>query len=244
MTRSVLSALTYILFQGDSEYFDDLVTHIDVPPLNYLFIVFFNQVVFDTPQLIRFICRTPRMKQLEKAFVTFDGDFAMVNFSPPTSDDEPFHVKIPCRELDWQVSALEQVCTSSLPPLSKLEDLYIFEGISSQVHWQDNIENALWLELLHPFRAAKNLYLSDVFAPRIVPALQELVGSRVTEVLPALQNIFLEGLQPSGPVQEGIQKFIATREVTSDPIAVSPWDRWRVTPSQACRGVPWFKPKE
>jgi hypothetical protein len=132
-------------------------------------------------------------------------------------------VKISCRELDWQLSSLEQVCTLSLPPLSTLEGLSIYEGSFSRSHWQDNIENVLWLELLHPFRAVKNLYLSEEFARRIGPALQELVGSRATEVLPTLQNIFLEGLEPSGPVQEGIQQFVATRQVTGDPIAVSLW---------------------
>jgi hypothetical protein len=73
----------------------------------------------------------------------------------------------------------------------------------------------------------KNLYLSKEFAPHIVPALQELVGGRATEVLPTLQNIFLEGLQPSEPAQEGIQQFIAARQFTSHPIAVSRWDRDR-----------------
>jgi hypothetical protein len=47
-------------------------------------------------------------------------------------------------------------------------------------------------------------------APRIVAALQELVGARSMEVLPTLQNIFLEELQPSDPVQEGVGKFVAT----------------------------------
>jgi len=87
------------------------------------------------------------------------------------------------------------------------------------------MENSLWLELLLPFRTVKNLYVSEDFVPRILPALQELVGSRATEVLPNLQNIFLEGHEPSGPVQEGIQQFVAARQVISDPITVSPWDR-------------------
>jgi hypothetical protein len=34
--------------------------------------------------------------------------------------------------------------------------------------------------------------------------LQELVGRRTTEVLPTLQNLFLEELQPPGPIQEGM----------------------------------------
>jgi hypothetical protein len=222
-TRSVLSVLTYLSFKGDSEYLDELVACIDAPRLNSLYITFFNQIVFDTPQLIQFVYRTPRLKALETASVTFDGGDAWVNFSSRTSGDYMLHVKISCRELDWQVSSVEQVCTSSLPPLSTLEDLYIHEGTSSRAHWQDNIENALWLELLHPFRAARNLYLSRDSAPRIVPALQELVGDRATEVLPALQNIFSEGL--SGPAYEGIWQFVAARrQASSDPIAVSRWN--------------------
>jgi hypothetical protein len=69
----------------------------------------------------------------------------------------------------------------------------------------------------------KNLYLSEKFASRIVPALQERRTTEIT-VLPALQNIFLEELQPSGLVQKGIQQFVATRQATGNPIAVSRWD--------------------
>jgi hypothetical protein len=226
-TRSVLSVLTFFSFKGDSEYLDDLVAHIDTPRLHKLGIIFFNQIVFDTPQLIRFICRTPALKPLQKAYVFFSDSFAIVNFTSLTSNDDLLHVGILCRDLDWQVSSVEQVCTSSLPSLSTLENLYIIEGASSQTHGQDNIENALWLELLHPFRAVKNLYLSEGLALRIVPALQVLVGSRATEVLPTLRNIFLERIgpwTPSRPVEEGTQQFVAARQFTGDPIAVSRWN--------------------
>jgi hypothetical protein len=225
-TRPVLSILTYFKFKGDNEYLDDLVAQVDAPRLNKLHIIFFNQIVFDTPQFIQFICRTSRLNALGKAYVTFDGGQAWVDLSPLTSSNDLLHVGITCRELDWQVSSLEQVCTSSLPPLSTLEDLHIDEHLSPRAHWQDNVENVLWLELLHPFRAAKNLYLSKKFAPRIAPSLKELVEINATEILPNLQNIFLEGLEPSGPVEDGIRQFVATRQVTGDPNAVSIWDRW------------------
>ena len=104
-----------------------------------------------------------------------------------------------------------------------LEHLYIYESPYSRPFWKDNIENTLWLELLRPFPAVKNLYLSDKFASLITPALQELTEGSTAEVLPSLQNIFLEGLQPSGTAQASIRKFAATRQV-SHPIAVSCWD--------------------
>jgi hypothetical protein len=168
---------------------------------------------------------TPTLKQLEIARVIFDAGAAWVELASRETGYGSLEVKIPCTELDWQISSLEQVCTSCLPPLSKLEDLYISEHGTWEPHWQDNIDNTLWLELLHPFTGVKNLYLSEEFARRIVPALKELVEGRMTEVLPTLQNIFLQGLEPSGPVQEGIGQFVATRQVTTHPVAVSHWDR-------------------
>ena len=51
------------------------------------------------------------------------------------------------------------------------------------------------------------------------------VGGRTIEVLLILENIFLEGLQTSGPLQEGIDKFVAARRLTDRPVTVSRWDR-------------------
>ena len=71
----------------------------------------------------------------------------------------------------------------------------------------------------------KNLYLSEDFVSRIASSLKELVGGRIAEVLPALQNLFLEGLQPSGRVHEGIEEFVAARQLYGHAIAVSRWER-------------------
>jgi hypothetical protein len=209
-------------FKGVSEYLEDLVARIDTPRLNQLYITFFNQIVFDTPQLIQFISRTPTLEALKRARVAFGNDAARVYFSQKSN--YRLNVEISCRESDWQLSSLKQVCDLCLPLLSTLEHLYIHELPFSQPDWRDNVENSLWLELLRPFTGVKNLYLSEEFAPRIAPALQELVGERTTEVLPTLQIIFVEGLQPPGPVQEGIEQFVAARQTTSYPIAVSRWD--------------------
>jgi hypothetical protein len=82
----------------------------------------------------------------------------------------------------------------------------------------------LWLDLLRPFAAVKNLYLSEELFSHIAPALQELVGGRTTEVLPALENMFLEDFLPRGRIYEGIKRFVAARQLTSHPVAVSRWD--------------------
>ena len=87
--------------------------------------------------------------------------------------------------------------------------------------WQGFIEDHQWPGLLRPFIYVKNLYVSEEFVPSVVSALQELVRDQTTEVLPTLQNIFSEGLQPSGPVEERIGQFVAARQLTGHPITVS-----------------------
>ena len=218
-TRSDLPFLTTLKFKGVSEYLEDLVTYIDAPQLDALDITLFNQIFFQTPQFVPFIRRTPAFKALDRSHIVFGDLAAEIFLSSRTSHYPAVSVRIPCKELDWQISSLEQVFTSCLPSLSILEDLYITQNTASEPDWKDNIEDTLLLELFHPFSAVTNLYLSEKFAPRIAPALEELVG-----VLPTLQNIFVEGLEPSGPVQEGIRKFVAARPATSLPLAISNWD--------------------
>ena len=220
-TRSVLTNLRRFSFKGDSEYLEVVMAHIDAPQLFCLDTTLFNDIIFDTPQLTQFISRTPRMKALEKARVTFEGNAAAAELSSLTSGIyDKLEVRILCRELDWQVSSMVQVCTSCLPSQLTL-DLHIDGNPHYRQHWQANVENALWLRLLHPFTSVEKLYLSEEIARRIVPALQDLVGERATEVLPTLESIFLEEGQRSGPVQEGIQQVVAVRQATNHPIAAS-----------------------
>ena len=222
-TRLIVPVLTSLNFKGGDGYIDDLVACIDAPRLNDLNITFFNQIIFYTPQFVQFISRTPGLKVLEEAHFVFRcdrlGDTATVRLSP-TSGNGKVVVNVRCDELDRQLSSIKQVCTWCLPPLSTLEGLYL-GAPGWRLHRQDNTENDLWLELLRPFTTVKNLYLTEKIAPRIVHVLQELDGERATEVLPTLQNIFLKRLQPSGPLREGIEKFVAARQGS---MAVSEWE--------------------
>jgi hypothetical protein len=223
--RFILPVLTEFWFEGVGEYVDDLVARIDAPRLVELGFDFFSHTLFDTPELVQFISRNA-LKAPVKARFLFMGSLAVIKLSSRASDYGDLSVEIRCDKWDWQVSSLEQVCTLCLPSLSTLEDLYIYENPHWLPNWQDNIENSRWLEQLQPFIAVKHLYLSGEFVPRVMSSLKELIGERTTEVLPTLQNIFLEELETSGPVQEAVQQFVATRQA-NQPIAVSHWDRPR-----------------
>jgi hypothetical protein len=191
--RTVLPALTDLRFTGVSEYLEDLVARIDAPLLHVLDIKFFLQLIFDTPQLAQFIDRTPQLKMYDEARVVFSDSGASVSL-PRTLDDRGVEFGISCRQIDWQLSSLAQICDSCIPQalISAVEHLHIVERRISPHHREDDIENSQWLELFLPFTTVRNLYLSKEFAPRVMLALQEFVGDRATGILPALQYLHLE----------------------------------------------------
>jgi F-box-like len=224
-TRTLLPVLTKLRFGGVSEYLEDFVARIDTPLLDELQIEFFHQLLFDTPQLTQFVSRTPTLRAYNEARVRFtDWDVWM---TIPQTSNRKISLGIRCRKSDWQLSSVAQLCSSffnqSLIPV--IEQLYIF--LDKSVHgiwaWPDEIESNQWLELLHQFPAAKGLYISQRCEPHIAPALQELVGGRVTEVLPALETLFVSETLSSGPVREAIGRFVVARQLTSHPIALSSW---------------------
>jgi hypothetical protein len=213
--RSILPFLESFEFEGSTEYLEDLVTLIDTPQLDYLEIRFPNQIDSDIQRLAQFISRTPKRRKHDRVQVDFNDSRAYVWFGI-------LQIYIMCSERDRQLSSVVQFFSSSI--FSTVKDLYI-EGRPSKLDsiWQnDAIENALWLQLLLPFTAAKNLYLHKEFAPRIARALQELVGDRIISTLPSLLNIFVEELEPFG---KSIGQFIVARQLSGHPFTISAWDK-------------------
>jgi hypothetical protein len=167
--------------------------------------------------------RTTNLHPLSEAHVAFDYDGLRVgSLLPIRIFDGKSGFKITCRELDWWLSSLAHVFKLFFPSIHMVEHLYVYGDSDLPLRWQENME---WLKHFRPFTAVKNLYLPMIFAPHVASAMEELVGGRVAEVLPALQNIFLEGLQPSEPIQEDIQEFVSGRKPSGNPITVSLWQR-------------------
>lgn len=238
LTRILIPVLTRLRLQGTSKYLEDLLAKIDAPLLDNLTITFFHQPIFNTPELIQFIDRTPKFEAHDQARVVFDPDSdGWVTF--PQRFGGKIRLKIKCNEPDL-LSSLAQICSSSIPPafISAVEHLYIVEGASRPIRLHRRIEDspARWLEFLHPFTAVKGLYLSRTFTPHVAFVLQEFVGERVTEVLPNLQTLLLEENHPLGFLVEWmvpIWKFIDARQLVGKHIALSRWngirDVWEET---------------
>jgi len=186
------------------------MSRIDAPLLDNMNITFFNQLLFDTPQLRHFISRMRIFRAPDCARIFFDDGHVTV---------KPFgtlSLCILCKPSDWQLSSLSQLYNSALSPLA-LEHLEIH---NSRNYWEDDTENVQWLEFLRLFPSLKDLVLSVKSFRLVAPALDELDGEIVTEVLPALQNIVLQGHRPSEADNKAIGKFIAARQHLGSPVTV------------------------
>jgi F-box-like len=217
LTRLVLPALTSFDFKGNSEYLEDIVAQIDTPLLAQFYVTFFNQLVFDIPSLGHFISRTAMFKATHVARVMFwEGEVNVRLYQRNgNSSHETSSLAISCRPSDWQLWSVVQVCDSALSRLPTLERL----GIHIARSWKDDVEIAQWLELLRPF-TCMDLCLYGTSIQHVPLALEQLTGERATEALSALQNLFLEGPQPSDSVKKAIGKFVAARQLSDRLVSV------------------------
>ena len=218
---------SWLMVRGNDEYVEDLMARIDAPQLDSLKLFLFDPpVVLDAPKLAQFIGRTPRFKALNELHVLFDdrGIFILL----PWTLRRGLQVGVLCAPTR-QLSVLVELChgTSSFlrTLIPRVKRLCILESRSPLLYWRESIESSKWLELLHPFTAVNDLYLSQEFAPYIVPVLLWFVEEGMTELLPALQNLFSEKLLPSpGPVEGSTRQFTAAHQPSGHRIAVSYWD--------------------
>ena len=218
-TRTVLPVLTSLNFQGLMEHLDHLFTHIDAPLLELFDIYFFFPVGFHHLQLFPFIGRKKMFEGFDHAHVEFGDELLNVMLSSQklTTGGMLLTLSTEWTDLGWDLWSLTQACHP--PPTSCFTN--IFED-KSLPPWTEDMGITPWMEFLRVFTTVENLYLSKGLVRCIASTLQELSGGGETEVLPALQNIFIEGPQTSeaGSVQDVVWRFVAARELSGRPVAV------------------------
>jgi len=223
LTRAALPALSYLFFSGASEYFEDFVARIDTPRLTQLSITFFMDLIFDIPRLRNFIDHTEGLKPFNQAAIQFSGRMINIVFGSPAR----FELEIRCERSDWQLSSITQIFSQQLPFLSHVEQLELRESPWRDLEWKDDpdMDSSQWLELFRLFVAAQSLHVSKRFVSPVARAFQDLTGQMATEVLPVLRTLFVEGLQPSGPVHEVMKSFDTARQLSHQPVLIQLWER-------------------
>jgi hypothetical protein len=165
------------------------VARIDAPLLDDFLITFLYHSISDTTQIAQFIGRTPNFEEYYHAKVVFSTFDTSIIF---LEESIRLELRVLGGQPDVQLSSLVQVCTSFFPRdlIATLKRLYILSYDRNDYQPYDDIEISRWLDLLRPFIDVWCLYIHSEFVPYILLALQQLVGQRVTEVLPALSILF------------------------------------------------------
>ena len=222
LTRAVFPALIGLYFRGVSEYFEDFIARIDGPHLFFLTITFFMDLIFDIPRLYKFINRTfAERAWVNRAIMEFTGQEINISFAS-------IQQGIQCERLDWKLSSMTQILSQQLPLLSPVEYFEIREpqlpSGDGRIGWEDHpdMDPSQWLELFRLLIAVQTLYVSERLVHRVAAAL---TGEMAMEVLPALRSLRLEGLRPSGPVQDAIKSFATTRQLNNNPVVIQLWER-------------------
>ena len=216
-TCAVLPALIQFVYKGVSEYLEDLVARIDTPKLNSLIIQLFMDLMFNIPQLHRFIACTERIRLPHLAKITFSFSHINIRLEPLTGIVE---LLIMCGELGQQASSMAQVCSQLSPLLSHVKQLDINREGVLVARRANGIDPTQWFELFHPFPAVQHLYIYGELGPLLAQALQELTGERATQVLPTLRSLFFKGPSPSRSTRENVQAFLASRQDSNHPVDV------------------------
>jgi hypothetical protein len=214
--RVVLPALTSFTYRGVSKYLDSLVARIDAPRLGDVDITFFSQPTLDALQLGLFICRIEMPKSPLRADILSSGDAIFITFTSPWAHTR-LRLQISCRQLDWQLSSISQLCDHFSTFLHSVEDLGIkTTGLSSM---PDDVDDEQWLRLIRVFDSLKDFRVAGDLATDILRALRLAEERKI--VLPALRNLRVqEPMSMHGPLRDSVASFAAQRQLSSRPVQV------------------------
>ena len=216
--RVLLPALTVFKYRGASKYLDSFVARIDAPRLGDIDIAFFSQPTMDVFQLGRFIGRIETQIPLSRAEVQLSVHAISVAFLGQ-STAKPLRLQVPCKQLDWQLSLMAQICNHFPSFLSHVEDLCI--NSTRSPHAEDAIAGEQWLELIRAFSGAKDLDVTGVHVTDILGALRPTDGGHTAEtVLPTLRSLRVihEDKLVDMPSWEAAKSFLASRQLSGHPV--------------------------
>ncbi|KAH9007728.1 hypothetical protein EDB84DRAFT_1447344 [Lactarius hengduanensis] len=220
--RVVLPALMFLKYRGTSKYLDSLVARIDAPGLGDIDITFFSQPTIDASQLGRFIQRTEMQTSHNQAEVQTSGRAISVSFTSSSTlagTSTRLQLHISCKQLDWQLSSMAQVCDQFSPFLFRVNNIRV--NMTQPSSELDDADGEQWLELIRTFGGAADLPVADELTTAILCALG-LVDEGHATVLPSLRHIHIENPMAMNETSwDGLLSFITLRSRTGHPVQVN-----------------------
>ena len=220
--RTTLPSLTFLSFHGASGYLDEFVAQVELPALCKFAIRLFNDIFFEIPQFCQLIPRLNALKSPAQTIVKHNVDFVGVYFEEGnllSEETEDCFLGTSCRQLDWQLSFVNQILTQLSFLLSTVDSLDIQSGDDLPTGEED-VESAQWLELFQLFAHVTRVYVWDQLVPSIVQALA--AEDMTAEVLPELTSLYLSGYRSFPSVAKVVKQFVATRRLSGRSVSLTP----------------------
>jgi hypothetical protein len=249
IARVELPALTQLIYRGVSAYIEALLTQIRTPLIRDVDVTLFNQPTLTIPRVRAFI-RDLEIFRPSRARIDFTKTSAHIIVSAPQPSESPdVSLSISCARLDFQVSAMAQICSSLfdtgvsagaatallLPVVEELMLGFHSGELREEQRDEDIVDTALWRALLASFQYARMLRVHVALATDLSRALQPDDGP-VDEVLkpeseplllPELRTVVLlhgddEGVLAAA--SEALGVFVDTRNRAGHPVSIEPRD--------------------
>ena len=216
LTRAILPSLTSFVFEGTSEYLEELVARIEGPRLSRIFTDYLNQLVdFQVAQFSKFIDRSvcPEFTIFKHAHVVFSCDYVYFTTSRHASHEDRDYAGacVSCQGIDWQVSHMAQLLGQFSLTLSNIVHLRLWFRGWVELESTNDVE---WLTFLLKFPAVQTLHVCNRLAGHVALALEDIPSGMFTEVLPSLQSIYLEGHPAISLIKFSIARQLSGRSVT------------------------------
>ena len=221
--RVVLPALACLNYRGTSTYLDSFVARIDAPLLGEIDITFFFQPTMDASQLGRFIDRrlemqTPPVQADLQADVETSAHAISISFTD-SSASASLRLQISCRQLDWQLSCMAQVCDQFSLFLSRVEELRINTTQSSS--GQDDVVGEQWVDLVRSLSGARDLWIAENLTTDFLRALDQASDGGAI-VFSTLRLLSVENpTEMNEPSWDALLSFIKSRALSGHPVKVN-----------------------
>ena len=221
VARPILPALTFFSFQGSFEYLEDLVARIDTPRLDRVSIIYLEKPDdFQVTQVSDFIDRSigPGLSKIANVHFQYDRVTFTLSRDYKTyqgRNRRSISTTISHEVFDWpRLSDVAWV----MGQFSAVLCTVVYLELEVEFDHSADLDRAYdvdWLHLLRQFSSTQTLCVYQELAAPVSLSLQDITEETVTEVLPSLGLICLEGEPASS-----LEKIVAIRRFSDHPITV------------------------
>ncbi|KAH8994398.1 hypothetical protein EDB86DRAFT_1273185 [Lactarius hatsudake] len=196
---AVLPALTEFEFRGGSTYLDELMAQIDTPRVEDVKIEY-SELDGQAPQFSEFIKRS-QFRHARVDFSTYDPD---IKLDRPQGECHQAHYSLMISESGFGDFTMADVLGQLVPMLSNVAHLSVLGG--------DSMDEVL--PFLRLFPSVEAMDVDRKAAGYIAEALEDIAEEMVTEVLPALELLLLDG------DDDKLEQFLSLGRLSGRPVTI------------------------